>query len=127
MTLDHFMTPVQPIASSPSPAVVSVEVEDVDDTEEPDDVISTADESSKPTIHQGITNVRLSSVLSLRKALEDNEHSGITALFQEHIFVGVVDERRALIQFQTKLLMINFFKLRYLICLILETQSKAYT
>lgn len=129
LTLDHFMKPItaEPVAVGSVSSVTNVIDDEFEefaaDDVSPEDLIAldqgdvqrdscaSNDVETLPD-NQGITKVRLTSVLSLRQALEDNEHSGITSLFQEHIFVGVVDEQRALIQYQTKLLMVNFVKLR---------------
>jgi DNA mismatch repair protein MLH1 len=55
-----------------------------------------------------IVDVQLISVLELRQSVENQENSRVTEIFREHAFVGLVDDFRALIQHQTKLLMVDF-------------------
>ncbi|RIA81792.1 DNA mismatch repair protein Mlh1 [Glomus cerebriforme] len=55
-------------------------------------------------------DVRLTSILTLRKRLKEVEHKGLTELLANHTFVGCVDDSLtlALVQHQTKLYMINY-------------------
>ncbi|KAJ2759946.1 DNA mismatch repair protein [Coemansia nantahalensis] len=55
--------------------------------------------------------VRLTSILNLRKELQRGAHVELTQILSEHSFVGFVDDRQALIQHQTRLYMIDFCKL----------------
>ncbi|KAJ1729739.1 DNA mismatch repair protein [Coemansia biformis] len=55
--------------------------------------------------------VRLTSILNLRKELQRGAHVELTQILNEHTFVGFVDDRRALIQHQTRLYMVDFCKL----------------
>ncbi|KAJ2802244.1 DNA mismatch repair protein Mlh1, partial [Coemansia guatemalensis] len=57
--------------------------------------------------------VRLTSILNLRKELQRRAHVELTQILSEHTFVGFVDDRRALIQHQTRLYMLDFCKLSY--------------
>ncbi|KAI7830032.1 hypothetical protein BX661DRAFT_180966 [Kickxella alabastrina] len=57
--------------------------------------------------------VRLTSILGLRKELQRHAHAEITQIFNEHSFVGFVDDRRALIQHQTRLYMVDYCKISY--------------
>ncbi|PIA16095.1 DNA mismatch repair protein MutL [Coemansia reversa NRRL 1564] len=57
--------------------------------------------------------VRLTSIINLRKELQRRAHVELTQILSEHIFVGFVDDRRALIQYQTRLYMLDFCKLSY--------------
>ncbi|KAJ3135190.1 DNA mismatch repair protein [Physocladia obscura] len=50
-----------------------------------------------------IADVQLSSVLNLRNQVKKNAHQGLTSLFRDHTFVGPVDDRWILVQYQTKL------------------------
>ncbi|CAG8823619.1 24439_t:CDS:2, partial [Racocetra persica] len=54
--------------------------------------------------------VRLTSILTLRKRLREVEHKGLTELLSNHTMVGCVDDSLtlALVQHQTKLYMINY-------------------
>ncbi|XP_044744859.1 DNA mismatch repair protein Mlh1 [Coccinella septempunctata] len=45
----------------------------------------------------------LTSVLELRKSIEENCHKSLRETFAQHVFVGVVDPNRALLQHNTKL------------------------
>ncbi|CAG8498812.1 19091_t:CDS:10 [Rhizophagus irregularis] len=55
-------------------------------------------------------DVRLTSILTLRKRLKEIEHKGLTELLANHTFVGCVDDSLtlALVQHQTKLYMVNY-------------------
>ncbi|KAJ3332191.1 DNA mismatch repair protein [Blyttiomyces sp. JEL0837] len=55
-----------------------------------------------------IVDVLLTSVLELREEFKEDSHNGLTLLFKDHTFVGLCDERMALIQYQTKLFIVNF-------------------
>ncbi|KAJ2172437.1 DNA mismatch repair protein, partial [Coemansia sp. RSA 551] len=57
--------------------------------------------------------VRLSSILNLRKELQRRAHTDLTQVMSEHTFVGFVDDRRALIQHQTRLYMVDYCKISY--------------
>ncbi|KAJ2005929.1 DNA mismatch repair protein [Coemansia thaxteri] len=57
--------------------------------------------------------VRLTSILNLRKELQRHAHAELTQIFSEHTFVGFVDNRRALIQHQTRLYMVDYCKVSY--------------
>ncbi|RUP45479.1 DNA mismatch repair protein Mlh1-like protein [Jimgerdemannia flammicorona] len=63
--------------------------------------------TSRP-IKRNHIEVRLTSVLNLRKEVKLIEHSGLTDLFTNHVFVGCIDDMLALVQYQTKLYMINY-------------------
>ncbi|CAE7251522.1 MLH1, partial [Symbiodinium sp. KB8] len=55
----------------------------------------------------GASPVRLTSVRELRAEAERATHKGLTAAVRKHTFVGVVDEELSLVQFGTKLLLVN--------------------
>ncbi|KAJ2810191.1 DNA mismatch repair protein, partial [Coemansia furcata] len=57
--------------------------------------------------------VRLTSIINLRKELQRHAHAELTQILSEHTFVGFVDNRRALIQHQTRLYMIDYCKISY--------------
>ncbi|KAJ2356536.1 DNA mismatch repair protein [Coemansia sp. RSA 2618] len=57
--------------------------------------------------------VRLSSILNLRKELQRRAHTELTQILSEHTFVGFVDDQRALIQHQTRLYMVDYCKISY--------------
>ncbi|KAJ2105513.1 DNA mismatch repair protein [Coemansia sp. S142-1] len=57
--------------------------------------------------------VRLTSIISLRKELQRHAHAELTQILSEHTFVGFVDNRRALIQHQTRLYMVDYCKISY--------------
>ncbi|KAI8851202.1 hypothetical protein BC829DRAFT_425062 [Chytridium lagenaria] len=54
-----------------------------------------------------LTDVRLTSVLELRTNCEEACHKGMTSLFKEHTFVGFVDHTSVLVQYQTKLFVVD--------------------
>lgn len=51
--------------------------------------------------------IRLTSVLNLRKAIDNAEHKGMKELFEDHKFVGCVNKSLALVQHSTKLFLAN--------------------
>ncbi|CAH3116955.1 unnamed protein product [Porites lobata] len=59
---------------------------------------------NKLTFHR---EIRLTSVLNLRKAIDSNEHQGMKELFEDHKFVGCVNRSLALVQHSTKLFLAN--------------------
>jgi len=60
--------------------------------------------SSSSSIYR---EIRLTSVLNLRKAIDNNEHKGMKELFEDHKFVGCVNRSLALVQHSTKLFLAN--------------------
>ncbi|KAK9687085.1 DNA mismatch repair protein Mlh1 [Basidiobolus ranarum] len=72
---------------------------------------STEDSSSKNDLESSKrvrVQVRLTSVLELKNEVQEQSHHGLTQLFGNHTFVGVVDDSLALIQHQTKLYLVNY-------------------
>lgn len=53
----------------------------------------------------------LTSVLELRKSIEENCHKTLREAFAQHVFVGVIDPNRALMQHNTKLYLCNTKKI----------------
>lgn len=49
----------------------------------------------------------MTSVLNLRKAIDNGEHQGMKELFEDHKFVGCVNKSLALVQHSTKLFLAN--------------------
>lgn len=49
----------------------------------------------------------MTSILQLRKELEDNCHTGMRELFSQHVFVGCISPTQALLQHSTKLYLCN--------------------
>ncbi|ESO08857.1 hypothetical protein HELRODRAFT_190644 [Helobdella robusta] len=56
-------------------------------------------------------NIKLTSILQLRKEIESNIHSGIREIIRNSTFVGCVDLEWCLIQHQTKLYLMNINKM----------------
>lgn len=54
-------------------------------------------------MHYSTGSEDLTSILKIRKAIEHNTHKTLRDLFAQHVFVGVIDECRALIQHGTRL------------------------
>ncbi|XP_054268512.1 DNA mismatch repair protein Mlh1 [Macrosteles quadrilineatus] len=52
-------------------------------------------------------DIQLTSVLSLRREVEEGVHMGLREIMSNHTFVGCVDRERALIQHETSLYMSN--------------------
>jgi DNA mismatch repair ATPase MutL len=55
--------------------------------------------------------VNFTSVLNFQRAIRTNQHRDLTELFQNHKFVGCVDQTRALIQHQTKLYLVDLSRI----------------
>ncbi|XP_005999593.1 DNA mismatch repair protein Mlh1 isoform X2 [Latimeria chalumnae] len=55
--------------------------------------------------------INLSSILSLREAINCQAHKGLQEMLKNHVFVGSVNPQWALAQYQTKLYLLNTTKL----------------
>lgn len=55
--------------------------------------------------------IKLSSILGMQQDIKDAMHKGLREMFQNHKFVGCVNEEFALMQHQTKLYLVNTTKL----------------
>jgi DNA mismatch repair protein MLH1 len=55
--------------------------------------------------------VRLSSILNLKEQVLSSTHQGVHSLLKEHSFVGIVNEQKALVQYRTKLFMVNYLEM----------------
>ncbi|KAJ2548289.1 DNA mismatch repair protein [Coemansia sp. RSA 1933] len=58
-------------------------------------------------------DVQLTSIRNLRNELKRHTHAELTRVLSEHTFVGFVDDRRALIQYQTRLYMVDYCKISF--------------
>lgn len=52
--------------------------------------------------------VSLTSILNLRKSVIDTLHNRLFKTIRDHTFVGIVNDRQALIQHRTKLIIIDY-------------------
>ncbi|TPX32420.1 hypothetical protein SmJEL517_g04461 [Synchytrium microbalum] len=73
-----------------------------------DDFQAPEDKAPSVKTKRPYTEVRLTSILSLREEVKKTSHQGLTDLFRNYTYVGRVDEARALFQHQTALFMVNF-------------------
>ncbi|KAI8995133.1 putative DNA mismatch repair protein mlh1 [Gaertneriomyces semiglobifer] len=112
---------VQPtsLVAGESPALLEASSSPADIMEvdqDPPSPVASAQLHKRPRI-----NVRLTSVHELREDVLSKEYESLTELFADHIFVGLMDSRLALIQHQTKLYMIDYLRLSqtlfYQLCL----------
>lgn len=55
--------------------------------------------------------INLTSLLSLREEISSRNHTGLQDMLQNHVFIGCVNPQWALVQYQTKLYLINSTKL----------------
>ncbi|XP_059827160.1 DNA mismatch repair protein Mlh1 [Hypanus sabinus] len=55
--------------------------------------------------------INLTSILSLREEINSQNHTGLQDMLQNHVFIGCVNPQWALVQYQTKLYLINTTKL----------------
>lgn len=53
-------------------------------------------------------DVRLTSVLQLRKEVKKQESTGLSAIFLNHTFIGCVDDVLALIQYEQNIYLVNY-------------------
>ncbi|KAJ1718623.1 DNA mismatch repair protein, partial [Coemansia erecta] len=106
--------PVQTDADSPSrmrapPATLQSQMPDMFPAISP----GTASRSYISAEKEPRVDVRLTSILNMRKELQRQIHPEMTQILNEHTFVGFVDDRRALIQHQTRLYMVDFCKISF--------------
>ncbi|ORY48174.1 DNA mismatch repair protein MutL [Rhizoclosmatium globosum] len=85
-----------PVTTTETPKTASVERMEVDSV------------SDQPSItRDNIVDVQLSSILNLKEKVNTAAHSGMTDLFRNHTLVGPVDDRWMLLQYQTKLFIVD--------------------
>ncbi|KAJ2510397.1 DNA mismatch repair protein [Coemansia sp. RSA 1939] len=58
-------------------------------------------------------DVQLTSIRNLRNELRRHAHTELTRVLSEHTFVGFIDDRKALIQYQTRLYMVDYCKISF--------------
>lgn len=66
------------------------------------------DEPSIEVMKKPRVDVRLTSLISLRAKVRKEEISDITTIFQNHIFIGCVDNSLALIQYEQDIYLVNY-------------------
>ncbi|XP_030554333.1 DNA mismatch repair protein Mlh1 [Drosophila novamexicana] len=72
---------------------------------------ATQDESFRLTAARKSKEVRLTSVLNMQQRVERQCHVPLRTILKQLVYVGCVDERRALFQHETRLYMCNTFAL----------------
>ncbi|KAK9240276.1 histidine kinase-like ATPase [Lipomyces kononenkoae] len=117
-----FKQPASKSSASPGTALASVP-QSPSDTPGPDDeILSDADaEASESasdqyeTVERERVHIRLHSVKQLREDARNDLHKGLTDIFANHIFVGIVDEnkRLAAIQRDVKLYLVDYGAVSY--------------
>ncbi|OZJ05941.1 hypothetical protein BZG36_01261 [Bifiguratus adelaidae] len=108
-TLDSFVEASRSVASKDqSTEDIAMQSVDTVGEDEPTAQAEDAYMEKSPVSGRSRVEVRLTSVLSLRKEVLRNEHAPLTDLLKNHTFVGCIDNTFALIQHQTRLLMVNF-------------------
>ncbi|KAI7862231.1 DNA mismatch repair protein hexB [Spinellus fusiger] len=68
---------------------------------------TTENEPKNTNIKRTRVEVRLKSVLDLRKQVQAVGHADLTRMFVNHTFVGCVDDMLALIQYETSMYLVN--------------------
>ncbi|KAJ3187287.1 DNA mismatch repair protein [Gaertneriomyces sp. JEL0708] len=120
----HIANNVQP--SSPRAGESPALLEDTRASSSPADSMEVDQDPPSPAASTQLhkrprINVRLTSVHELREDVLSKEYESLTELFTDHIFVGLMDSRLALIQHQTKLYMVDYLRLSqtlfYQLCL----------
>lgn len=108
--LDAFLQPKQQTTVQNVEPSTSMEVEEpvmeVEETE-----MEVEKEKSNDKNKESRREIQLTSVHNLFKEIEENCHNGLKELFQEHTFVGCVNQKYALVQHQTKLYLTNVKRL----------------
>ncbi|GAB5586850.1 DNA mismatch repair protein Mlh1 [Umbelopsis nana] len=109
-TLDNFLHVSAPANKMLPPASKPTETEADIVMDEADPIVD--DRPTPPhtavNVDRERVEVRLTSLLELRKEVKKNEHKGLSEVFADHTFVGIVDDALALIQHQTKLYLVNY-------------------
>ncbi|KAJ1958805.1 DNA mismatch repair protein [Linderina pennispora] len=82
-------------------------------TEHPEPADDLTDKSYIAAQKDPRVEVRLTSILGLRRDLQRHMHPELTRIMSEHTFVGFIDDRRALIQYSTRLYMIDYCRVSY--------------
>ncbi|ORX73251.1 DNA mismatch repair protein MutL [Linderina pennispora] len=82
-------------------------------TEHPEPADDLTDKSYTAAQKDPRVEVRLTSILGLRRDLQRHMHPELTRIMSEHTFVGFIDDRRALIQYSTRLYMIDYCRVSY--------------
>ncbi|KAI3648271.1 hypothetical protein MP228_006125 [Amoeboaphelidium protococcarum] len=57
--------------------------------------------------------VNLASIKNLRQQFIESADQNIGSILQHHTFVGVMDDKNALVQYDTKLLKVNYYEISY--------------
>ncbi|XP_014663544.1 PREDICTED: DNA mismatch repair protein Mlh1-like isoform X2 [Priapulus caudatus] len=91
----------------PKPPAATVLVNAVDVSPHGDSARVDTQHSSTSGNETGRRQVKLTSVLILQEVLKTKAHSGLREVFQNHKFVGCVNRKRALVQHNTKLYLVN--------------------
>ncbi|KAJ3202405.1 DNA mismatch repair protein [Entophlyctis luteolus] len=60
---------------------------------------------------KAIVDVQLTSILNIRQAIKSNAHHGLTGLIRDHVFVGAVQDRWILLQYEQKLFIVEIEEL----------------
>ncbi|KAG2194488.1 hypothetical protein INT46_009673 [Mucor plumbeus] len=63
---------------------------------------------SVETVKKPRVEVRLTSILQLRKEIKKQENTAVTNIFSKHTFIGCVDETFALIQYEQNIYLVNY-------------------
>ncbi|KND03473.1 DNA mismatch repair protein MutL [Spizellomyces punctatus DAOM BR117] len=109
--VDHLNqdTQVSTITTVEERTTTSVDEEEGDVNDVRPDRMSESNLAPHKITHKGRTvEVRLTSVLELRDEVRQSCHKGLTDVFAEHTFVGLVDDVLAIIQHQTKLYLVDY-------------------
>lgn len=80
---------------------------------EPMEVDQQAETRQTQIVKKPRVDVRLTSVLQLRKEVKKEENAGLTSIFSYHSFIGCVDDVLALIQYEQNIYLVNYNVARY--------------
>ncbi|KAI9475410.1 MAG: histidine kinase-like ATPase [Benjaminiella poitrasii] len=69
---------------------------------------NTMDRDEPVVVNKSRVEVRLTSVLQLRKEVKKQENLGLSHIFSSHTFIGCVDDRLALVQHEQNIYLIDY-------------------
>ncbi|KAG0180277.1 DNA mismatch repair protein [Apophysomyces sp. BC1021] len=115
-TLDTFIHASNPYPTGRESQKRKHEMSETNDEEDTADDLPMVDSDNdvimepreQPRPKQVRKDVRLTSILTLRKDVKRSEHKGLTDIFANHSFVACVDDTLALIQHETNLYLVNY-------------------
>lgn len=107
---DDISAPIQPVPTDTSTSVKRKLDDDEVKNIQPENVESVENLAQK-TLSQEKIEFGFTSIEELRSEIRQNAQSDLTQILKSHTFVGILDAEFALIQHDTKLILVNYFAL----------------